>query len=302
MKDEKGKIGTEKDFRGNESVDVEENGDGGGFEEKAFAEMIKWSLQEKCPEVPDREGLLEEVFESHKSIVLDYDEEETNSAGLLGDSCDSMICGQGAAPTTGRGEQDELLSVCRMIHSSFAESSLGEVRRRVLLKPLFDAYADRKNRREECEADVPSGSSIPSGSSVRSAVEEGGRTGRKSFHNRAWAVGAVALAAGFAALLWTWNVRRFDDPARAGDVLEERIETPRLRVARMIPGPFPSDQTSTDRIDLLYSERLSTYRHGLVGKFGGKRVAPAAVAALEFSGGSSIPATGAGSVAILWKR
>lgn len=289
MKDERKKNGPEVEPDGSESVDVEENRTDRNLEEKEVTGMIKWALVEECPEVPDREGLLEEVFEAAKKPdgdvwVDDANADEIKAASFLGDFCDTMICGYGGEPAVS-GEQRELVSVCRMIHSSFTESNLGEVRQRALFKSFFDATG--------------------AGAGVAGNRARAGRVsdvGRKSVHTGGWAVGGLALAAGLAALVWTWSTRRFDDPASRGVLSKERTASRYMQVAKMIPGPFPSDQTSTDRIDLLYGERLSVYRHDLISAVRGGKADTTAIGLRKNSGPETMPVRSCLFALIPWKR
>lgn len=45
---------------------------------------------------------------------------------------------------------------------------------------------------------------------------------------------------------------------RRGESLPERLRS--RETATLIPGPFPDEQTATDRIDLIYSDRLGSFR------------------------------------------
>lgn len=216
----------------------------------AMVSMIKASLSEECPNLPDKNSFLKEVFEkANDKIPVETDDEEARKSLQLGDTCDKMIGGHPVARSVG-DEDETLISICRMIHSSFAEPRLGEIKKRAILKEVFSL---RKQIETSHEKPQPP---------QKTPAEKSTLFG--SLDTKAWLLGAAALAAGLAALVFTWSLRRFDDQSVHNGRPLNRKERSQKRIARMIPGPFPAEQTFTHRMELLYGERLQANREALI--------------------------------------
>jgi hypothetical protein len=248
----------------NRSGKEEEEDFGETQELNAVVNMIKASLSEECPNLPDKCSLLKEVFEKadDKILVKTSDEEtqttlqetlraDSNNAVALGDACDRIIAGHTVIPSVDEADEN-LIQICRMIHSSFAEPRLGEIKKRAILKDVFSHRKQIKAAHEK-----PQGSQKPSA---------GKRTLFASLDTRARLLGAAALAAGLAALVFTWSLRRFDEPSLHKGSPINRTKRSQQRIARMIPRPFPAEQTFTHRMELLYKERLQANREDLINR------------------------------------
>lgn len=242
-------------------LDAEDGLRGQGRQEEA-AEMIRASFSEEEIPVPDKEGLLTEVFGQARSESEGEspDERLRDEAAELSHGVDTMLSLLGGDEQARPGEIEELLAVCRMIHASHAPPTLGTFRRRRVLEEAFGERGRRKESTEETTA--TSAESVERAHPVSGGKDDGEPSliSEPRLRNT-WAWAATAVAAGLAAVVVTLAVRRSGDPAGERQPVDRDA---RRRIARLIPGPFPPDQSATRRAEILYSERLHAHRFRLL--------------------------------------
>ena len=231
-------------------------------EEAAAVAMLKWSLEEECPTLPDRDALLAEVFlaggrEVPKSMLdqgskVEVDAEaEADDEGLeekarvLGEACDALLAGRRAERLADEGLA-ELLASCVMIHSTGAEQRLGDLLQRRILREVFKREGREEIGREEVKEQQDTAAPAVGGS----------RT--------SWVLGVAALAAAIGAVVVAVGVRLWGPTQGVSPGASASVGQARRRVARMIPGPFPPEQSASDRVELLYGERLRAHRRYLL--------------------------------------
>ena len=219
------------------------------------AQMIRASFCEEEIRVPDKEGLLAEVFSEARSESEgdSPDERLRDAATELSRGVDTMLSPLGGDEEARPGEMEELLAVCRMIHASHAPPALGTFKRRRVLQ---EAFGDRASRRTATDRPPQEGRPASAdGEGVEPSLISEPRS------RNIWAWAATAVAAGLAAVVVTLAVRRSGDPAVDRQPVDRDA---RRRIARLIPGPFPPDQSATRRAEILYSERLHAHRFRLL--------------------------------------
>ncbi|MFH2010246.1 MAG: hypothetical protein ABI333_26845 [bacterium] len=182
--------------------------------------------------------LLAELFE-RKDAALDTppDELEERRAQALAAGVDRMIAG--CLPGDVPGDVRELLRACAMIRASAHAVGLSAGRLETLVEQAYGASAP------EAAAPQPQ------------------RTGRVLRLALAAAVAVIVLGAGLVA---GGLLQRSGAPA-----VQERLPTHLTsRTTRdILPHAFPRSQTSTERIDLIYHDRLRSYRELSLGAFDG---------------------------------
>jgi len=173
--------------------------------------------------------ILTELFE-RKDAELDRpaDELEERRALVLATGVDRMIAG--CLPGDVPGDVRELLQACTMIRASAHAASLSAGRLETLVEQAYGASA------------------------TEAAAPQPTRAGRVLRFALAAAVAVIVLGAG---LLAGGLFQRPGTPS-----MEQRVPTHLTsRTTRdILPTAFPRSQTSTERIDLIYHDRLRSYR------------------------------------------
>jgi hypothetical protein len=230
----------------------------------AAARILKASAASVAPKLPDREGLLDDVFATMEGRVeapadgspdpSPATEEHEAQAEALGRLMDQMLSGQAPPPQADLDRPlADLLQVCHMLHAAMHGSVLGASRRQSALDNALDTF-------EQEPARVEAG---PEPASARPAA-----TG--------WWIGAAALAAGIAAVAITWNVVRTPPRTPTGPTRAEMLSQRAQRLRVLLPGPFPRHQTASHRIEVIYSDRMRAYRWNMIrsaGRTGRSRLA-----------------------------
>lgn len=244
-----------------ESTDVEplrENGSAAADTESAqeLAEtvtMLKASLSQTKIALPDKQNLLEDVF-ARAAEVKQHSSVQRDRAQALGDMVDALL--DPTAQHSGKqplAEIQELAMLCRMIHSAATTPALGYTTRRRLLETVTAQAAQPSLRvaaRAQTAAAPPQAAPTPAASTRARNV---------------WMWTATALAAGLAAMVVALAVHRFAPPSTETPKQPSLIrKTARQRIAHLVPGPFPPQQSATDRADLLYSDRLHAHRFQMI--------------------------------------
>lgn len=222
----------------------------------AAALMLGASMKEPPLKLDDAEALLSEVFASREEADLDIDAEKAEDrAKELGKLVDLVISGQPLPREIDPSVRD-LLMVCLAAHASINGRMLGEIPRRLLVDGALGSTA-----RDEERPETGKETAGPSPASEGPAVVTLRRASR-------WAVwgGAVLAAAAAVAIVVVFRPKTpaSRSPALARHTRAQALKRRSIRLARLLPGPFPKDQTASDRIEVIYNDGIRAHRGRLL--------------------------------------